>query len=723
MKKNVIICFGMILATFLSVRAQEDVNLFSYWSYYSDVENVLYKHFCEVAFRQLESRRSEISRLRTKEEWLMRQAIVRNKLSGIIGPFPEKTPLNVQVTGILQRNGYRIEKTLYESVPGYYIPGALYIPDGIRGKAPAIFYACGHSREGFRHPTYQHIIINLVKKGFVVFTIDPMGQGERYEYWNVEKDQARFPIPDHEHSYAGAQCILAGYSTARYFIWDVIRGIDYLLSRPEVDPGRLGITGRSGGGNLSAYLGALDDRIYAAAPECYITSYKYLFKSIGPQCAEQNLYQMIARGFDHADFIEVRAPKPTMIISTTRDFFSIQGTRESFREAAGIYEAYGAGEMLTMVEDHAEHTSTRKNREAMYAFFQEHLDNPGVPEDLEVDIPSEEELLVTSTGHVVSALGGQSVHSLNRTEAQYRIAASDLAGISTGAKLDSLKAAAARNAGFSYPEESGTPVFSGRTVHPDYVTDSYLIPGSGAYMLPVLLFRPVLPSEKGAVLLLHSEGMKHAVQNDSLIYRLVDGGYTVLSMDLPGIGNMGPGYLNGDSYIGGVSYNQWFAAVLTGGSFVGLRAEDIIRCARFLDSSSGGTGKISAIAVGPLGSDLLHAALFEPVLDRISTIGTFLSFEDIVNHRFYEEQFIPFTVPGAIGESDLPELIAGLCPRNVLLMDPLCGDGSEADAGTARSLMRLPLQEYTEKGVPGAFQVATHLDEIQVPEYLIDWLE
>jgi len=245
---QILITFALLLTILIPVQAQDDISQFNFWQYYSDIENSLYKHFYSVAHDQLEARKAEVGSLKTKADWLERQSLAKAKLSRIIGPFPDKTDLNVQITGILQQDGYRIEKTIYESIPGYYVTGALYIPDGVRENAPAIFYACGHSLEGFRVSIYQHIIVNLVKKGFVVFTIDPMGQGERYEYWDVQKDKPRFRIPDHEHSYSGAQCLISGYSNGRYFIWDIIRGIDYMLTRKEIDPDRIGMTGRSGGG-------------------------------------------------------------------------------------------------------------------------------------------------------------------------------------------------------------------------------------------------------------------------------------------------------------------------------------------------------------------------------------------------------------------------------------------------------------------------------------------
>ena len=719
MKLRILFTRVLFLLIFIPGQAQDDVALFNYWQYYSDIENSLYKHFCSVASEQLESRKREISGLQTKTDWLERQSLVREKLSAIIGPFPEKTPLNAKVTGILPGDGYNIEKIIYEPIPDYYVTGALYIPDGIEGKAPVIFYACGHSIGGFRAEMYQYICINLVKKGFVVFTIDPMGQGERFEYWDPEKEEPRFPIPDHEHSYAGAQCLISGYSTARYFIWDVIRGIDYLLTREEVDPDRIGMTGRSGGGNLTAYLGALDDRILATAPECYITGYEQIYKSIGPQCAEQNLYKMISEGLDHADFIEARAPKPTMMITTTRDFFSIQGARESFAESKRMYDAMGAAEKLIMVEDDTVHRSTVKNREAMYAFFQKYLENPGSPDDLDVEVLAQEELWVTQTGQVRTSLKGQSVYSLNSEVVENQIETLEISRTDHVRHLNKIPSVAARYSGFEYPDKFGDSVFSGRYVNPDYQLEKYLLEGSGDYVLPVILLKPNGQLKEEVILILDAEGMEHAANETGLAHALLGEGYPVLLADLPGIGSMGPGYLKGDSYIDSTSYNQWFAAVLAGISNVGLRAGDIVRIVHFAKNSLHEFSGISALSTGPLGSELLHAATFEQNINKICLVNPFLSYAEIANTRFYKPAFIPFTVPGAIGDYDLPDLVAGLCPRRVLIIDPLSADGSLSDNAAAREIMMFPVNVYAAKDVPGNFNLVSGVTEQNVLDHIL----
>ena len=410
----------LLLTWILPISAQTEVDLFGYWKFYSDAENCMYKTSCELAFKQLDYREQQIAALQTPEARSSYQEKVKEKLTRLMGPFPERTPLNARVTGVIKKDDYKVEKIIFESIPGYYVTAALFLPVPRKGKLPAVIYASGHTENGFRSEVYQHIIINLVKKGFAVFAFDPVGQGERWQYFEDEQNR-RFRGSTIEHSYPGAQCYISGHSPTNYFVWDGIRSVDYLLTRKEIDPERIGMTGRSGGGTQTAYTAAMDDRILAAAPECFITKMEYILKSIGPQDAEQNLYAMMAEGLDHADLLEVRAPKPTLMITTTRDFFSIQGARETYQEVKQFYQGLNAANNIHMVEDDAEHKSTQKNREAMYAFFQKHLNNPGSSADLEVEVLPEQELWVTEQGKVASIPAAESLFSLNKKAVQEQV--------------------------------------------------------------------------------------------------------------------------------------------------------------------------------------------------------------------------------------------------------------------------------------------------------------
>jgi len=721
MKNKLHFSLVLLLINLITLQAQDDVTLFNYWRYYSDAENSLYKYFCATALHQLEERKAAVDKLQTEEEWKKRQADVRQKLLEIIGPFPDKTPLNVRVTGTIQKEGFRVEKLIYESMPNYFVTAALFIPDNLKGKAPAILNPIGHSTISFRRDVYQHTIINLVKKGFIVLTYDPIGQGERLQYFDKATGKSRFGST-REHSYPGAQCFISGYSPAKYFIWDGIRGIDLLVSRKEVDPDRIGMTGLSGGGTSTAQIAAIEDRILAAAPACYITNFNYLFKSRGPQDAEQNLFHFIYNGLDHPDFIEVRAPKPTLIISTTRDFFSIQGARETFQEAGRAYTALGARSNLQMTEEDHVHGFTRKNREAMYAFFQKHLNNPGDKTDQDVETIPAAELMVTTTGQLATSLKGETIYSLNKKVVEKQMLGLKSKQANMEEHLASIPDEVTRISGVSFPERFGTEIFSGRYANSGYHLEKYLIEGSGDYMIPVALFIPVRSRKKEMILLLHEEGKEYAVNSDSLAKQLVANGYTVLLGDLPGIGELGPGYLKGDAYIEKVSYNLWFSGILTGKSIVGLRAEDIIRMTHFLKTKFSEESSISVVSVGVLGSELLHAALLEKSIQKVCLVSPFLSFAGIALEPEYKPAFILSTVAGAIERYDLPDLMAAYCPNPLLIVNPLSGNGAIADAEWSEEQLAFPLRVYAQNNRSENFNYISKKAKQQVFEQLINWL-
>ncbi|MFH1717258.1 MAG: acetylxylan esterase, partial [Planctomycetota bacterium] len=221
-----------------------------------------------------------------------------------IGGLPERTPLNPQVTGVVQREGYRVEKVIFESLPRHYVTALLFLPSGQESNPPypGVLVPCGHSSNGKAHDAYQTMGALLALTGMAALVFDPIDQGERSQLLSALPRLAG----TRAHTMLGVSSILLGRNTASFEIWDGMRAIDYLQSRPEVDPARIGCTGNSGGGTQTSYLMALDERIVAAAPSCYITGFERLLDTIGPQDAEQNIYGQIAFGRDHADYLMMR---------------------------------------------------------------------------------------------------------------------------------------------------------------------------------------------------------------------------------------------------------------------------------------------------------------------------------------------------------------------------------------------------------------------------------
>jgi len=663
----------LIFSGMKGIAQDEDLSVISGWLKYTDRQNALYHHLSNQAFELLAARLAEIEKLKTQSQWEKRQDKVRQILLDIVGPFPEKTPLNAKIVGVIKKEDYQVEKIIFESRPQFYVTACLFKPFGLQVKNPAILYCSGHSDIAFRNIPYQTAIINLVKKGFIVLAFDPVGQGERLQYYDPEIGESRIGGPTLEHSYAGAQCLLIANSQAKHMIWDGIRAIDYLSSREEVDPNRIGITGRSGGGTQASYIAAFDQRILAAAPECYITSLKRLFESIGPQDAEQNFYHGVASGIEHADLFEVRAPKPALLIATSRDFFSIQGVKETVAEIAQAYSAFGKKDHFKQVEDDEGHSSTTKNRESMYAFFQKHLNLPGDSTDLDIKVLNSEELKITSTGQISTSMGGETVYSINLSESQDLIEKLNQSRKKLNFHLLNVLNNAKKLAGYSIPEKTNSSVYLGRYQREGYFVEKYFIQGEGDYVVPLLVMSPNNSEKTPCIIYLHPDGKTVQAGPGQEMEFFVKMGYTVVAPDLIGLGEMGPGSIKGDAYnfkVGKASYNIWFGALQIARSLVGIRAGDIIRVINYVRSRADiTTENLGVVAREELSPVLLHAAAFNEGIKKIALIEPLISYRSLIMHEFYKPIFILSSVPGALTTYDLPDLCATIAPRKLLMIN------------------------------------------------------
>jgi dienelactone hydrolase len=730
MKKNRNL-FILILSilTFLLVNrgnliAQSELDVIKgSWLHYSDAQNALYHHLAGQAYDMLDKRKQELAGLSTAADWQRYQQSRRKTFLDIVGPFPEKTPLNAQITRVVEKDSFRVEHIVFESQPGFYVTSSLFIPAGLKkkSKAPVVIYCSGHTEEGYRSAVYQHVIINLVKKGFIVFAFDPVGQGERLEYFDPATGKSAVGGPTKEHSYPGTQAFITGSSQAKFMIWDGIRAVDYLLTRKEVDPSRLGITGRSGGGTQSSYIAAMDERIYAAAPENYITNFKRLLQTIGPQDAEQNMFNAISKGIDHPDLLIVRAPKPAMMITTTCDMFSIQGARETQEEVSAIYLAFGRGNDFIMVEDDAPHASTKKNREAMYAFFQKHLINPGSSDDMTTTILTPEEIRVTPTGQVSTSYNFETVFSLNRKEAQKLNNELNIRRKDPAAYLPVAINSAKRLSGYIEPEENEEPIFTGRLQRDGYAIEKYFIKGEGDYVIPYLLMVPDKPNKR-AVICLHPSGKSEAAHPGGNMEWFVKNGFTVLAPDLIGRGEMGPGVFRGDAYIEGDSHNLWYESILIGRSIAGVRTGDVIRLVKLLKNKPE-VEDIYGVAMKESVPVLLHAAAFSSDISRLALIEPFSSYNSIVMNKFYKSSFISEAVPGALREYDLPDLASSLAPRKLLMAGVCDGNGNTEDSDCINKDIGIIRSAYQLKGSSGQFTVVPLKSGESPDAFFSDWIK
>ncbi len=327
---------------------------------------------------------------------------IRERFLEEIGGLPESDqPLNPVITGIIQQDGYRIEKIIFTSRPGVYIPANLYMPDNLTGKTGAVLLVSGHVDTGKAYPEYQFLSRVLVKSGLAVLAMDSYGLGERFSYINPKTNNQDVEWGCPEHDYAGIQILMTGDSVVRYFVHDAMRAIDYLLSRPEIDPERIGVTGNSGGGTLTSLIMLFDRRIAAAAPGTFIASLEEIFHSGMPQDAEQVWKNMLLEGMDHDDLLISMAPKPVMVLAALYDYFPINSTRQTYASAKRFYDLYNKSENLVLTTDRIDHCYSRNLAIAAADFFSFHLlgkhfDASGIKEQT---LPVES-LYCTGTGQI-----------------------------------------------------------------------------------------------------------------------------------------------------------------------------------------------------------------------------------------------------------------------------------------------------------------------------------
>ncbi len=726
--KMTLISLLAIFFTSRSVQAQNELSViwqkgYNQWLEFTDSRNSLYHHLSGQAYELLEKRREETEKINSLAGWQQRQKHVKETLMELIGPFPDKNPLNAKIVRTVDKSSFRVEHIIFESHPGFYVTSSLFIPAGLnkKSRSPVILFCSGHSVNGYRYLNYQNMILNLVKKGFMVFAFDPVGQGERIEYLDTNTGRSILGGPTKEHSYPGTQAFITGSSQARYMIWDGIRAVDYLLTRKDIDPARIGIAGCSGGGTQTALIAAMDERIYAAIPQCYITSFLRLFQSIGPQDGEQNIFNGILKGIDHSDLLAVRAPKPALVMSTTEDMFSIQGAHETVNEVSAIYSAYGRSENFEKTEDAGPHGTTKKTREVMYAFLRKHFNNPGPVEEETIEPLSDEELRVTPTGQLSTSLGRETVFSLNLKEADRLNAVLEGSRADLTDHLARIPVLAKKLSGYIEPENIGTPVLTGYVKRDGYALGKYFIKGEGNYVIPYLLAKPDIQSGKTLIYLHPSDKSAEASPGGEIEW-FVRNGFNVLAPDLVGVGETGPGDFKGDANFEGISFNIWYASILVGRSIVGTRASDVIRLVRLVQKETG-IKEIYGIARKEMAPVLLHAAAFDPSIVGIALIEPYSSYRSVVTNRYYKPEFIHNIVPAVLKAYDLPDLAASLAPRRLLMTGITDGNGKKLENETGSRDLKIIRDGYKLKNAEGELIIAFPDPADKTFDLLRDWIK
>jgi dienelactone hydrolase len=370
------------------------------------------------------ARQERWGRVQTEADLSALQDELRRKALDVIGGLPEtKTPLDARVTGTIPMDGYRIEKLVFESLPGIHVTALVYVPDG-PGRKPAVLLACGHSAIGKAFASYQEIAARLARRGYVVLCWDPVGQGERSQFWDEARGRSRYNLICGEHAVLGNLATLAGTSLVRYMVWDGMRALDALLARDDVDGGRIAVTGTSGGGFQATWLGALDTRIGAVLPSCFPTALPMrmanrIFEDPDSD-PEQDPPGLVSAGVDHPGLLLLAYPRALHVSAAVLDFFPIEGTRKTMREVAAFYRRFGHGDRVAISEGYHRHQYSLENQARAFAFLDRVFGRPAGQPMPSVKTLEPSALLCTRSGQVRVDLPGRSLLDVIRDDSRRR---------------------------------------------------------------------------------------------------------------------------------------------------------------------------------------------------------------------------------------------------------------------------------------------------------------
>ncbi len=610
-----------------------------------------------IVNRQFARRDSLLSTLKTASDWDRRAQTIRDSMASWTGPLPERKPLNALVTGRLERDGYTIEKVLFESRPNYLVSGNLYVPKDLPSPRPAHLNVIGHVQDGKANERYQRMSVAQVKNGFVVLTIDQMGQGERGLLSS--------------HKIIGTQGFIVGTHVFNLMLWDAIRAIDYLVSRPEVDPDKICMTGSSGGGMMTTYVLPFDDRIAVAVPTCNPNTWSERVHANLASDHEQVFFGAFESSIDpRGDPLFAQVPRPLMLNTTTDD--PLNPPRGVWGLNTWLYKSYaahGVPEKITTSMIKAGHAYNKEQREITYAWMRRWTGQESA-NFWEEDTPleKEEDLWAASGGSIFNEPGSRSPRALvldylTEHKAKWGELKSAEALKKQKAKMTGLISDLLNT---DFHDINGAGEFKKKRVVGDMAIRPFVLKPEAGIVLPGVLMEPVTATAKRKVILyLHEKGKKEILNDLDIASDLLKKGYSICAVDLRGIGETSPD----------LAVKFW--DFLAGKPIFGQRVKDVLSILEWLkgpeveaqDIKIWGTGMCALYGAfaGVLNNEITQFVLEEPLV----------SFESVVKVDVpaYSHEVI---LPGILEKFDMTQVYQALCPRQVLVLNPLSGDKSHA---------------------------------------------
>jgi dienelactone hydrolase len=638
------------------------------------------------------------------EAWQSQRTALRQHLLASLGDFPtEKCPLEPRVLGELARDGYRVEKVVFQTLHGVLMTANAYVPQG-EGKRPAVLCVHGHWKGAKQDPVPQARCIGLAKLGFFVLAVDAFGAGER----GIGK-----ALGEYHGEMTGATLLPLGMPLPGLQVYENMRAVDYLQSRPEVDGTRIGITGASGGGNQTMYAGALDERFGCVVPTCSVGTYR---SYLGAACCVCELVPDAMTYTEEWAILALVAPRALLVQNATRDAFqfSVGEAQQSIAKAQHVYRLQGHAGKIAHTIFESGHDYNRPMREAMYGWMTLHLKGEGqgnpIPEPPVQ--PEDPETLRCYPGETrpddFMTLPRFAAQQAAKQIAEHRAAWPTHLEMWKTHTLQTRQILRSGVLGggdwtdwrVSLLEETKTDGMRRLRYQTEPGLELTLLGQPGA-------------RGRGTYLVLDLAGSDHA-RTQPLVQELEQGGATVWCADLRASGRHA---LAGDTIGKAPDHNSAEWSIWTGrpllGQWIADAAVAVEAVHRHSQQPTEGSpaGSVTVVGLGPASMIALGVGIYDPRVQRVVMVQGLASFR---TETPYTGQWMGLFAPGILRDAgDIPQLAALLAPRKLVIAGGVRGDGTALAPEALRDAWGDTRSIYRLQGVEGHL---AFLDEPPGPE-------
>jgi len=599
--------------------------------------------------RQYEKRDSDFSEaLKSKAQTIAYIEKVKQKAKGLFSKMPQTAPLNPQITGTIAQDGYNIEKIIYQSFRNHHVTANLYLPKATN-KLPAVLLFCGHEDVSKATESYQKTAILLAKNGFVVLVIDPISQSERVQLTDSSgKSLTRGSTT--EHTLLNLSSNLLGTSVAAYELFDNQRGLDYLLTRKEVDASKIACVGNSGGAMQTIYFAAIDDRVKAIVPCSYLASRENTLATTGAADGCAQIPNEGALHLEMSDFLIAAAPKPTLILAGRYDFIDYNGTLQSYNDLKKVYASLGQPEKIALFAYDDGHGISKPKRERAVQWLRKwfYNDDRMVIEPELVTLTDKD--LFASTKHKVNLSFTDEIAVQKNNEllfgqyAEHRKAFAKLDIMQRKKAIQKLLSISSNPQKFDVEKVGGIQI-KGLSFEKLIIRKNNEVP------LPALVAYPKNKVKK-VVIWLSEQGKNKLI--DSVAISEEETAY--IFADLRGTGETADKAEMNDPKYFSKDYRNAMLALHMGKPLVGQRVEDIFTILDFISENKQLSGaKIEVNTKGNIGVPALHAVFFRTEVSALQLYQCLESYQQILEQPLAKDRY-GLVINNVLEYYDIPDM-------------------------------------------------------------------